>query len=137
TLAIQSPNATLGMDSDYPVVTIAGRVAADTPIGSTFRFDADASSLQFTDASGAVYPVDFKAGTLFVAPNVGVDDVIPGSRAVEKGGVVTIVGHGFVPRTKVSFKNVSLSDVAYVDESHMQVTVAQPARMHGTGVRVA
>ena len=135
-LSVLSPSATFGTDPDYPVLTIAGRVATSTPIGSTFALDVDPGSLEFVDASGVVYPSQFKAGSLRVAPNVGVDNVIPGSAAVAQGGVVTVVGRGFVPRTKVKLTEVLLSDVTYVDEAHMQVTVAQPTRMHGTGVRI-
>ena len=136
TLSILSPSATFGTNPDYPVVTVAGRVAATTPMGSMFPLEIDVASLQLTDASGAVYPTHANDGLLEIAANVGVDDVTPGSAVVPEGGVVTIVGRGFLPSTRVKFKEMLLSDVAYVDASHIQVSVAQPTRMHGQGIRI-
>ena len=135
-LSILSPSATFGTNPDYPVVTVAGRVPATTPMGSTFPLSIDVASLQLTDASGVVYPTHANDGVLEIAPNVGIDDVMPGSAVVPEGGVVTIVGRGFRPSTKVKFKEALLSDVDYVDASHLAVTVAQPTRMHGQGIRI-
>ena len=136
TLSVLSPSGTLGMDPGYPVVTITGRGSATTPLGTTFVLDMDAAALQFTDASGGIYPASLKPGLLLVAPNVNVDDVTPGSGDLAAGVVVTVVGSGFLPTTKVKIKDVLLSDLTYVDASHMQVTVAQPAHMHGAGIQV-
>lgn len=136
TLSMLSPSASWGMDPDYPVLTVAGRVAATTPIGTTFALNMDAGSLRFTDASGAVYPTGVRAGSLSVAPNVGVDDVTPGSADVAAGDVIEVLGRGFAVDTKVKVKEVLLSDVTYVDASHMQVTVAQPTHMNGAGILV-
>lgn len=135
-VSILSPSTTFASNPDYPILTIAGRVPAATPLGSTFAIDMNAATLTFTDPSGTVYPTDFKAGSVRVAPNVGIDDVVPGSSSVGPGDVVTVVGRGFVPRTKVKFKEVVTAKTTYVDSSHMRVTLAQPARMHGTGVYV-
>ena len=136
TLSILSPSATFGTNPDYPVVTVTGRVAATIPMGATFPLEIDEASLQLTDASGAVYPTHANDGLLEIAPNVGIDDVTPGSAVVLEGGVVTIVGRGFRSSTRVKFKEMLLSDVVYVDSSHIQVTVAQPTRMHGQGIRI-
>ena len=136
TLSILSPSATFGTNPDYPVVTVAGRVAATTPMGTSFPLEIDEASLQLTDATGAVYLTHAKGGLLEIAPNVGIDDVTPGSAVVHGGGVITIVGRGFQPSTRVKFKEMLLSHVAYVDSSHMQVRVAQPTRMHGQGIRI-
>jgi IPT/TIG domain-containing protein len=135
-ISILSPSATYGTDPDYPVLTIAGRVPATTPNGTVFSIAMDGGSLQFTDPTGTVYPNHFKGGSVLVAPNVGIDDVVPGSADVNAGDVVTVVGRGFVPDTKVKFKEVLTSATEFVDAAHMRVTVAQPARMHGLGVQV-
>jgi hypothetical protein len=136
-LSVLSPSATFAMDPDYPVFTAVVRVPATTPLGSVFRLDMDAASLQFIDPSGVIYPNHFKGGSVRVELNVGVDDVVPGSADVETGDVVTVVGRGFVPETKVKLKEVLVSNVTYVDQSHMRVTLGQPVRMHGTGVIVS
>jgi hypothetical protein len=135
-VSIVSPTATFGTDSDYPILTIATRVSPTTPVGSVYPIDLDPASLQLTDPSGAVYPNTVKPGSVLVAPNVGIDNVVPGSAEVGAHALVTVIGRGFVPGTKVKFKDVLLSSVSFLDDSHMQVRVAQPARMHGTDVIV-
>jgi hypothetical protein len=135
-VSVVSPTATFGTDTDYPLLTIAAWIAPTTPVGSVYPIDLDPASLQFTDPTGAVYPNSFKVGSILVAPNVGIDNVVPGSAEVGVHALVTVIGRGFVPGTKVKFKDVLLSSVSFVDDSHMQVRVAQPARMHGTDVIV-
>jgi len=75
-------------------------------------------------------------GELVIAPILGIDDVVPGSADVAAEGVVTILGRGFQPTTKVKFKEVLLSHTDYVDSSHLQVTLAQPTRMQGQGIKI-
>ncbi len=136
TLSILSPSATFGTNPDYPILTVAGRVATTTQIGSTFGLNVDVASLQLTDASGAAYPTHVNQGELVIAPILGIDDVMPGSADVAAEGVVTILGRGFQPTTKVKFKEVLLSQTDHVDSSHLQVTLAQPTRMHGQGIKI-
>jgi hypothetical protein len=136
TLSMLSPSATFGLDPDYPVLMISGRVPVATAIGTRFALTMDAASMQFTDGTGAVYPATMSPGSLLVAPNVNVDDVTPGSGDLASGGAFVVIGRGFTPGTKVKTKEVIVSDVSYLDASHMRVTVAQPVHMHGAGIRV-
>jgi len=136
TLSILSPSGTFGTNPDYPILTVAGRVPATAQIGTTFALDVDEASLHLTDASGAVYPFHVRGGELVIAPILGIDDVVPGSADVATEGVVTILGRGFEPTTKVKFKEVLLSHTDHVDSSHLQVTLAQPTHMHGQGIMI-
>jgi hypothetical protein len=135
-VSIISPSATFGVNPDYPILTIAGRVPANAALGATFPLDVDEASLRFTDAAGALYPIHANGGTLQVAANVGVDDVFPGSADVAAGDVVTILGRGFKPQTRVKFEEILLSRVEFVDASQMRATLAEPARMHGMGIKI-
>ena len=135
-LSVLSPSGTLGMNRDYPVLTVTGRVAATTPVGTQFALTMDAASMQFTDASGAAYPATVAAGSLLVVPNVNVDDVRPGGGDLASGDAFVLSGRGFTPSTKVKVKEVLTSDVTYVDASHMRVTVAQATHMDGAGILV-
>jgi hypothetical protein len=136
TLSIVSPSTTFGTDPDYPILTVAGRVAATTPVGTSFPLAIDLASLQFADPSGTLYPVHAGGGELLVAPNVGVDDVMPGSADLPAGATVSILGRGFEPTTKIRFKEVLLSRVDFIDPFHMLATTGEPIRMHGRGIRV-
>jgi hypothetical protein len=135
-VSIISPSATFGLNPDYPILTVAGRVPANAALGATFPLDIDEASLRFTDAAGALYPIHANGGELQIASNVGVDDVVPGSAQVSAGDVVTIFGRGFLPRTRVRFEEVLLSKVEFVDASQMRVTLAEPTRMHGLGIKI-
>ena len=130
-----SPAATLGTTPDYPILTVAGRVAATAQAGTQIPFELDAASMQFFDASGVAYPIAVAGGTLAVAPNMSISDVRPGSGTVDTGGVVTIVGSGFAPDTKVTFRDTLLSDVRFINSSRIDVVLAQPAAMQGMRVR--
>jgi IPT/TIG domain-containing protein len=135
-ISIVSPTATFGLNPDYPILTVAGRVPLNTPLGLEFPLDIDVASLAFTDAAGIAYPIHAKSGGLRIAPIVGVDDVFPGSSLVAAGDTITIVGRGFQPTTRVRFKETLLSSVEFFDSSRMRATLAQPARMHGMGIKV-
>ena len=137
TVSIVSPSATFGtLDPDYPILTVVGRVPATAAVGSALPLEIDAASLRFTDGAGTIYPVDAKSGLLFVRPNVGVDDVSPGSADVVPGDVVTILGRGFKPTTRIRFKEVLLSKTQFLSATSMRVTLAQPTHMHGQGIKV-
>jgi hypothetical protein len=135
-VSIISPSATFGLNPDYPILTVAGRVPANAALGATFPLDVDEASLRFTDAAGALYPIHANGGELQIASSVGVDDVVPGSAQVSAGDVVTIFGRGFLPGTRVRFEEVPLSKVEFVDASQMRVTLAEPTRMHGMGIKI-
>lgn len=136
-LSFTSPSATFGMDPDYPVLTVAGRIPANAAVGVKYPLVFDASSLQVYDASGNLYAIEAKAGHLITAPGVSIHDVVPGSAVVPAGGTVTIRGSSFDPRTEIKFKEVRLSGVTYVSPNEIRVTVATTTHMHGQMIRAA
>lgn len=96
-----SPSATFGLDPDYPVLAVAGRVPADTPLGTKFPLSFNPATLQLADPAGNWYVIETKAGHLVAWPGVSIHDVNPGSAVVPRGGVVTLSGSGFDPRTEI------------------------------------
>jgi hypothetical protein len=135
-ISILSPSTTFGMTPDYPVLTIAGHVSANAPLGTTFPVDMPAAALQFQDPSGALYATAVNPGSLFVAPYVGIEAVTPGSGTAQPGDVVTLAGRGFTPGTQVRVKEATLSTAAYVDPGHIDVTFATPTYLQGAAVEV-
>ena len=133
--AFTSPSATFGMNSDYPVMAVAGRIPADSAVGVKYPFTIDAASLQLMDPSGAPYAIDAKPGHLITAAGLSIHDVNPGSAIVPAGTVVTISGSGFVPRTEIRFKEYKLSQVRYISATRIDVVVAQPTEMHGVAIK--
>ena len=136
-LSVLSPSGTLGLDPDYPVLTVTGRIPADAPIGARFPLTMDPAAFQFTAVTGAIYPATLAPGSLTIASTINVADVTPGSGDLVPGDAFVVVGRGFTPSTRVKIKEILASDVAFVDASHMRVTVAQNAHMHGANIQVS
>lgn len=135
-LTIVSPSGTYGMDGDYPVLTIAGRVALDAPIGQRVPATLDPAALRFIDPSGMLYEVEVNDGYLVAGGVLSVGDVVPGSATLPAGATVSVFGTGFTPATKVVFKETLLAGVRFVNEGQMDVILAEPTSMHGKPVRV-
>ena len=132
---VLSTTGSFGTDPDYPILTVAARVPIAAPLGTVIPVSLAGSSIRFTSPTGDVYPTQLKAGAVTVEYGISIDDVRPGSADLDAGSVVTIVGRGFNPATKVRFNHALLSSVQYVDPTHMQVVLASPARMHGMQIR--
>jgi IPT/TIG domain. len=130
-LSVLSPSSSFGMNVDYPILTIAGRVPANATIGTIFALPIDPTSFHFLDASGVPYPLETNAGQLTVGNSVAIGDVSPGSAVVPAGGIVTITGTNFVPSTDVRFKEAKLSQVLFVSSTRIDVVLAQTVTMHG------
>ena len=135
-LSFVSPSGTFGMDLDYPILTVAGRVPADAPLDTKFPMEINPVSLGLFDPSGAMYPAEVKQGHMIVALGPSIHDVQPGSADLPAGSVVSIVGSGFEPQTSVKFSETLLSEVRYIDSTRIDVVLAAPAHMHGLGIRV-
>jgi hypothetical protein len=133
-LSIVSPNATLGTDSDYPLVTVLGRVPDNAPIGATFPLVLDADSLQLVDPNGVRYITEVKSGQLVAWPSLTIHEVRPGSATLSGGSLVTILGSNFQPATEIRFDETALTQVLFVSPTRMDVVLAQNARMHGLEV---
>jgi len=136
TLSLVSPSATFGMQTDYPVLTVASRVPATTPTGAVYPFTIDPVALVLKSATGAIFPVDIADGSYTVtAQGLAVDDVQPGSASLPAGAVVRITGRGFQPTTRVRFNEVALAQTRFISSTRLDVVLGQPARMHGMRIR--
>ena len=134
--SVVSPGGAFGMDPDYPVLTIAGRVPVDTPVGVRIPMIIDAASVQLTDPLGVLYPTHVKNGYLECGGTLSVSDVIPGNADLPAGATVSIFGSGFRPDTRVQLKETLLAGVMYVNPGRIDAVLGEPARMRGMGVRV-
>ena len=137
TIRLASPSGTFGMDPDYPVLAVTGRIPADAPIGLKYRLEFDQGSLQLFDPLGGLYTVLTKSGHLITQSGLSIDDINPGGAVVPAGGVVTITGNSFVKGTEIKFKEAKLSQVRYISPTRIDVVVARETRMHGMGIKAA
>jgi hypothetical protein len=132
-LTVVSPNGTFGMDSDYPLITVAGRVPADAIIGETFPVVLHPDALQLIAPTGVSYPTDISQGQLMSWPGLAIYDVVPGSATVTARGTVSILGSHFHPATEVRFgeTEAAVAHVHYVGPTRLDVTVRDTTSMHG------
>lgn len=133
-IAVVSPDGTFGINPDYPVLTVAGRVRLDAPAGVPMPMTMD--PIEFRDLAGALYPVEVKDGSLVAGGELSVSDVTPGSADLPAGATVSIFGSGFRPNTRVRLRETLLDEVRYVNEGQLDVVLAEPALMHGMRIRV-
>jgi hypothetical protein len=135
-LSILSPTASFGMSSDYPAVTLTGRVPAEARLRTRLPVILDADSLRIFDATGAMYTdAEIDNGEVTVANRITISDVVPGSADLPAGSVVSIYGTGFNRDTRIWLGDATLAQVRYVSPTQMNVVLAEPARMHGMRVR--
>ena len=135
-LSVVSPASTFGLDSSYPIFTIAGRVAASTPVGSSFPFILDPADITFRDPAGAVYPVEGDQATLTVASRaMTIDDVQPGSADLPNGAVVRVLGTNLTPKTLIKFNDAKIAYTRFVSSSEIDVVLGCSTSMHGRRIR--
>ena len=132
---VLSTTDSFGTSLDYPILTVAARVPPTTPLGTVMPVALRGDAISLLSPTGAVYPTETKDGSVTVNRGISIDDVTPGSADLPAGSVVTIVGRGFDPGTRVRFNDVTLSAVRFVDATHMQVVLGAPAHMHGMRIR--
>lgn len=135
TISFVSPSGTLAADSDYPLLTVTGRVPDSAPMGVRFPFQINGAAIHLVDASGAVVPIVVEDGSVVTAPAVSIGNVTPGSGTLPAGTVVTITGRGFDPETRVRLDQTQLDDVRFVDSSRVDVVLSEPAVMQGRRIR--
>ena len=133
-LSIVSPSATLGTDSDYPLVTVVGRVPVDAPMGATFPLVLDAGSLQLIGPTGTQYVTEADPGQLIVSPSLTIHEVIPGSATLPGGSRVTILGSHFQRHTEMRLDETGLAEVLFVSPARIDVVLEETTRMHGLEV---
>jgi hypothetical protein len=134
-LSLVSSGSGLGTTLDYPILTIVGRVPANASLGTAYPLGIDSSSLAFYDLSGSLYPIEVKAGHLAVGTGLSIDNVNPGSAIVPIGGIVTITGHNFTPKTTIRFGDAKIAQIRYVSSTRIDVVLAQTASMHGMMIK--
>jgi hypothetical protein len=134
-VSLVSPNGALGIDSDYPILTVAGHIPATRPPNTTVAMTADPTSLQFVGKNGALQIGGVKQGTLTTASRLNISTVQPGSADMPAGGVVSISGNNFRPDTRIRLDEVPLAQTHVKSSTNVEVVLAEPARMHAMEIK--
>lgn len=127
-LQLSSPDALLGTDITYPVVTMSMPLSASLTPGATFPISIDTANTSFFDATKAYTAIEFAPGTLTIAP-VGspyVSDVLPAGGLLPDRTVIKIFGAGFNANTRVSIEGTTIilpADQTLVNSGEIDVKI--------------
>jgi hypothetical protein len=126
-LQLSSPDALLGTDITYPVVTMSMPLSASLTPGATFPISIDTANTSFFDATKAYTAIEFAPGTLTIAP-VGspyVSDVLPAGGLLPDRTLIKVFGAGFNKDTKISIEGTTIvpADQTLVNSGEIDVKI--------------
>ena len=126
-LQLSSPDALLGTDITYPVVTISMPLSPSLTSGATLPISIDTANTSFFDSTKAYTAIEFAPGTLTIAP-VGspyVSDVLPAGGLLPDRTLIKIFGAGFNANTKVSIEGTTIvpADQTLVNSGEIDVKI--------------
>ncbi|HKT49771.1 MAG TPA: hypothetical protein VJV96_05720 [Candidatus Angelobacter sp.] len=118
-VSIQSPNASLGTDVDYPLLVLTMPV---TGTSGSFTVALDPSSTFFV--GGSQYSIlENVPGTLTIGGTVSITDVVPGGGVIKPGDTIKILGIGFDANTKINMNNVNTMSTNFISSKEIDVTI--------------
>jgi hypothetical protein len=130
-IQLSSPDALLGTDISYPVITMSMPLSGSLTPGATFPISIDTANTSWFDATKAYTTLEFAPGTLTIAP-VGspyVSDVLPAGGLLPDRTLIKIFGAGFNANTKVSIEGTTIvpADQTLVNSGEIDVRICNGA----------
>jgi hypothetical protein len=126
-IQLSSPDALLGTDVSYPVVTMSMPLSASLAQGQTFTIGIDAASALFANATTNYATLEFAPGTLTIAPagSPYISDVIPGGGLLPDRSVIKILGANFTSNTRIAIEGTTIvpADSTFVNSGEIDVKI--------------
>lgn len=127
-IQLTSPDALLGTDITYPVVTMSMPLSASLTQGQTFPIGMDAASASFfQNATTAYSALTFAPGTLTIAApgSPYITDVLPGGGLLPDRSVIRVLGAGFNANTRVDIEGTTVipSDLTFVNSGEIDIKI--------------
>jgi hypothetical protein len=126
-IQLSSPDALLGTDITYPILTLSMPLSPSLTPGATFPLSIDTTSSSFFDATKAYTALEFAPGTLTIAPagSPYVSDVLPAGGSLADRTLIKIFGAGFNANTKVSIEGTTIvpADQLVVNSGEIDVKI--------------
>ncbi len=136
-VALLSPDAQLGTNSDSPIVSITLPVRPDAAVGTQTPVSFDQSSTVFLNALGQPYsPLQVSAGTLTIGGTINITSVTPAGVQVPAGSTIAIGGTGFTSSAIVNVEGANVVTSKFVSSGEIDVTLDQTVLLDGVRVRV-
>ena len=126
-IQLSSPDALLGTDITYPVITLSMPLSNSLTPGATFPLSIDTANTSFFDSTKAYTTLEFAPGTLTIAP-VGspyVSDVLPAGGLLPDRTLIKVFGAGFNANTRVSIEGTTIvpADQTLVNSGEIDVKI--------------
>jgi hypothetical protein len=126
-LQLTSPDALLGTDITYPVVTLSMPLSNSLTAGTTLPLSIDTANTTFFDATKAYTTLEFAPGTLTIAPagSPYVSDVLPAGGLLADRMLIKVFGAGFNANTRVSIEGTTIvpADQTVVNAGEVDVKI--------------
>jgi len=126
-LQLSSPDALLGTDITYPVVTLSMPLSGSLTPGATFPISIDKANTSFFDSSKVYTTIEFASGTLTIAPagSPYVSDVLPAGGLLPDRTLIKVFGAGFNKDTRVSIEGTTIvpADQTVVNPGEIDVKI--------------
>jgi hypothetical protein len=137
-IQVSSPDALLGTDITYPVITMSMPLSNTLTPGATFPISIDTANTTFFDATKAYTTLEFAPGTLTIAPagSPYVSDVLPAGGLLADRTLIKIFGAGFNANTKVSIEGTTIvpADQTFVNPGEIDVKICNGTVADGATV---
>lgn len=134
--SLSSPIIDMGMNPDYPILTVAIPVKPTAPIGKTAHLVLDPSMSQWLDPAFQNWPVLLFDGILTVGGTLSISNVVPGGGLVPAGTKIAILGVGFQPDSKVQVNEAIIATHTFVSANEINVTLTTDVNMTSRRIRV-
>ena len=126
-IQLSSPDALLGTNITYPVITMSMPLSGSLTPGATFPLSIDTANTSFFDATKAYTALEFAPGTLTIAPagSPYVSDVLPAGGLLADRTLIKIFGAGFNANTRVSIEGTTIvpADQTFVNSGEIDVKI--------------
>jgi hypothetical protein len=137
-IQLSSPDALLGTNITYPVVTMSMPLSNSLSPGATFPLSIDTGNTSFFDATKAYTALEFAPGTLTIAPagSPYVSDVLPAGGLLADRTLIKIFGAGFNANTRVSIEGTTIvpADQTVVNAGEVDVKICNGTVADGATV---
>lgn len=118
-----SPTGSLGTNLDYPFLTVTMNIPTTVATGTKVPLGVGPGS--YINSIGGTLLLFDKPGTLTIGGSVSINNILPGGGTWPAGTLIRVLGHGFVPGTKLGVKEFKTGTVRYVSESELQFNLQQ------------
>ena len=126
-IQLSSPDALLGTDITYPVITMSMPLSGSLSPGATFPLSIDTANTSWFDATKAYTTLEFAPGTLTIAPagSPYISDVLPAGGLLLDRTLIKIFGAGFNANSKISIEGTTIvpADQTLVNSGEIDVKI--------------